>query len=75
MSISIAFGSSAWIIRPLLLFSSGCSSVLMWWLVLRGNAGRNYKKHICFAFFTSCLVYVLDLFLVSPFVGDLIKVL
>lgn len=75
MAINIAFGSSAWIVRPLLLFSSGCSSVLVLWLLLQKNIGRHLRKHICFALGISCLIYILDLLLVSPFVGDLIKVL
>lgn len=75
MAVNAVFGSSAWIVRLLLLFSSGCTSVLMWWLLLQSNTGRNVKKHIRFALVMSCLVYIFDLFLVSPFVGDLIKVL
>ena len=74
-AIHIAVGDAAWLLRPLLLFSGGCTSVLVWWLLLQGCVGSRLKKRICLAFCLSCVVYIIDLFLVSPFVGDLIKVL
>lgn len=74
-AIYIAFGSAAWLLRPMVLFSAGCTSVLMWWLLFQRNTGRRMHKHICLALCLSCLVYIVDLFLVSPLVGDLIKVL
>ena len=73
--INISFGSSAWIIRPMLLLSSGCASVLMWWLLLQNNLEKHNRKHIRLALIISCLVCILDFLFISPFVGDLIKVL
>lgn len=74
-AIFIAVGDAAWLLRPLLLFSGGCTSVLVWWLLFQSNTGRNIRKHICLAICLSCLVYITDLFLISPLISDLIKVL
>ena len=68
--IYIALGSAAWILRPLLLFSASCTSVLMWWLILKRRV-RYQELRLTGVVF--CLFYFLDLFVVSPFVGDLIK--
>ena len=74
-AIFVAVGSAAWIVRPMLLFSAGCTSVLMWWLLLKGNGRSRLKRPVCLALCLSCLVYIVDLFLISPFIGDLTKVL
>ena len=71
----MAVGSASWITRPILLFAASGTTVLMWWLLLQNNTGNRLRKRICLAICLSCLVYVIDLFFVSPFAGDLIKVL
>lgn len=73
--VNLTFGSSAWIIRPLILFSSGCTTVLVFWILFQSHTGRCIKKNICLALTLSFLVCILDLFLVSPFLGDLINIL
>ena len=74
-AVFIAVGDAAWLLRPLLLFSGGCTSVLMWWLLFQSDTGRHIRKRICLALGLCCLVYIIDLLLVSPLIGDLIKVL
>lgn len=71
--VYMAQGSAAWLLRPLLLFSASCTSVLMWWLLLQSmNKGRLYRN-IRLAGALACFIYLIDLFLVSPFVSDLVK--
>ena len=70
-----AVGTAAWLLRPLLLFTTGCTSVLMWWILLQNNTKRRLQKRIFFALCLSCFVYIIELFFVSPLVGDLAKVL
>lgn len=74
-TIYTAVGSAAWLLRPMLLFAASCTSVLMWWLLLQNNAGRHAGKKIRFAILMSCIVCIVDLFLISPLVGDFTKVL
>ena len=74
-AIYLAVGNAAWIVRPMLLFSAGGTSVLMWWLLLQRSAQYRGFKPACLALCLSCLIYILDLFLLSPFVGDLSKVI
>ena len=74
-AVFIALGDAAWLLRPLLLFSGGCTSVLVWWLLFQSDTVRHIRKRICLALGLSCLVYIIDLLLVSPLIGDLIKVL
>ena len=74
-AIYMAVGNAAWLLRPLLLFSTGCTSVLMWWLLLHADTGRRLSKRIGFSLGLSCFVYIIELFLISPLVGDLAKVL
>ena len=71
--IHVAQGSAAWLLRPLLLFSASCTSVLMWWLLLQSKNKSRLHRNIRLAGILSCLIYIVDLFLVSPFVGDLAK--
>ena len=75
MAIFMAVGSAAWIVRPMLLVSSSCAFVLMWWLLLQRDAGSRTYKPVCLALCLSCLIGILYLFFISPFIGDLTKVL
>lgn len=74
-AIYLAVGNAAWIVRPMLLFAASCTSVLMWWLLLQRSARNRVFKPACLALGLSCLIYILNLFLLSPFIGDLTKVL
>ena len=65
-------GSAAWLIRSMLLFSTGCSSVLMWWLILQSGAKRQFCKNLCLVGILICIVFVVDFFIVSPILRDLI---
>lgn len=69
----IALGDAAWLLQPLLLFSTGCSSVLMWWLISQGGAKSRIHKCIRPAVILCCVIYCIDLFVVSPLVADLSK--
>ncbi len=64
----LAFGSGGWLVRGLLLFSSGAVAVLMWWLIF-SPVGR--KSSILT---TACVLtlYIsaftlFDFFVISPF--------
>lgn len=71
--IYMAQGNAAWLLRPILLFYAGCWSVLMWWLILQDHTGRPIHKHIRLASILSCITCIVDLFVVSPLIGDLSK--
>lgn len=73
--VYMSVGSAAWLLRPMLLFSASCTSVLMWWLLLQCKDRRLKYKHIRLAFVFSCITFLIDLFLVSPLVSGLAKVL
>lgn len=68
MCTVLAFGSSGWLVRCLLLFSSGFVSALTWWLIFSCFSRRGCSlKLICsLALFVS-IVTVLDYFVISPF--------
>ena len=74
-AVYLAVGSAAWIVRPVLLFTASSTSVLMWWLVLQCKTRDRAYKSVCLALCLSCLIYIIDLFILSPFIGDLTKVL
>ena len=73
IAIYAMFGSAAWLLRPILLFSAGCSSVLMWWLFLQNETKSRLHSNIRIVGILSCLIFFIDLFIVSPFIGDLAK--
>ena len=72
-AIYIAQGNAAWLLRPLLLFSAVCSSVVMWWLIFQSNATGRFRERIRFALILCCIICCIDFFIISPFVGDLSK--
>jgi len=71
--IYIAQGSAAWLLRPLLLFSASCTSVLMWWLLLQDEPKRRLRKNVILAGVLSCVIFLIDLLVISPLVGELAK--
>jgi len=68
MCIVFAFGSSGWLVRCFLLFSSGIVSVLIWWLIF---SFESYKRRVLMLFFGAllfvCIFTLVDYFAVSPF--------
>lgn len=75
MCVYLAVGDGVWLLRPMLLFASSSVAVLVWQLIFRICAGRQLQKYICSTLLASCLIFIIDMFLISPFVGDLTKVL
>ena len=75
MGIYVSLRSAAWLLKPMLLFSASCSSVLMWWLLLQVKMRQGFCRSVCLTAALSGLVFIADFFLVSPFVGDLAKLL
>lgn len=73
MCTVLAFGSSGWLVRCLLLFSSGLVSVLMWWLIFFCMSRRSYcLKLICILVLLVSIVSFLDYFVISPVLIDVI---
>ncbi len=70
-----AFGSAAWLIRHLYLFSSICTSVLMWWLIVRHNRVdlNRFKRDGLICVLSAAVVAVADIYFVAPFLMDLSK--
>ena len=68
-------GSGAWLIRPMFLFSAGCTSVILWWLLIRNCNGRrlNFRKDIAIAIASLFVVNTIDLCFISPFLAGLSK--
>ncbi len=71
--IYIALGSAAWLLRPMLLFTSCCTSALMWWLILQNEGQNRNRKNIRTAGIVSGIVFIVDLFVVSPLVDNVSK--
>lgn len=71
--IYLAAGVASWLLQSLLLFSAGCSSVLMWWLMLHSKTADLLHKNICIAGVLACVLFLIDLFIVSPIVDELAK--
>lgn len=71
--IYFAQGSAAWLLRPMVLFSAGFTSVIMWWLILQSESKSRLHNNVRLAGVLSCFVYIIDLFVISPLVGDLLK--
>lgn len=71
--IFLSFGSAAWLIRVLLLFSGTCASVLMWWLMLRSTDSNHHriKKHIIICVLSAFFVSAVDILVISPFLCEL----
>ena len=73
--IYLAQGSSSWLLRPMILFSASCTSVLMWWLLIRNSKEKclSLGADIRLAGVLSCFIFVIDLFVISPLLTDLTK--
>lgn len=70
VSASFLFGSSSWLIRPLLMFSNNAISVFLWLFLICQSRG------LCRNDFYSSLVFILgitfaDYFIVSRFLANL----
>ncbi len=69
----LSFGSAAWLVRGLVLFSGACTSVLMWWLLLRrgGTDPRRFKKDMVICILSAILISAVDILGISPFLSEL----
>lgn len=72
--VSGSFGASGWLVRLLLLFTDGCQMPVLLWIWFRwiGNGGRKAVHQICVCAILSAVVWGIDYFVVSPFLGMLI---
>jgi len=77
MTVYYAFGTATWLCRFLFLFSGVFSSVCMWMLFLRHSRGKgaSFFSDVYFAFIAMCIVLIVDIYFVSPFLADLTKYL
>ena len=72
MGIVLAYGSGSWLIRCLLLFSSGAVSVLLWWLIL-SCVHRRCLSRLAFGYvLLSSFVSFFDYIVISPFLIGII---
>lgn len=71
---AFVFGSSAWLVRSLFLFSSCCVAVAMWWLLLRHLPGKhpNFFKDVKFVFMVICGISLIDIYVISPQLPNLL---
>lgn len=67
------FGSGAWAVRILFLFSGSCVSVLMWWIFLRHKTytRRSFVKDVWFVSLAASVISLIDIFVISPFLNSL----
>ena len=73
--VSASFGGAGWLIRLLLLFADGCIIPMLLWIWLRwfhGGSGKAIREIAICALF-ACIIWSIDYFVVSPFLGMLIK--
>lgn len=68
------FGESAWLIRMMLLFSSGLISAFIWWLIFKYQKGimSGLCRIGCLLLLAVCIITAIDCFVISPFLSDLI---
>lgn len=74
MLVFLSFGSSAWLIRGLLLFNAAVSSTFMWWLLFSSAAGKrqpNKRLILCAVLFAMATSFV-DVYIISPFLLNLL---
>ncbi len=72
--VNISFGNAGWLIRLLLLFTDGwVIPVLLWiWFRWIGAGGRQAVRQIAVCAVFCAVVWSIDYFVVSPFLGMLI---
>lgn len=72
--VSASFGDAGWLIRLLLFFTDGCEIVLLLWVWLRwiGGGAKQAVREIAVCGFLCSMVWGVDYFVVSPFLGMLI---
>lgn len=72
--ISLAFGSAAWLVRFLLLFSDGCTIPVLYWYWLQHISGvRSVSRwELCVLSGFYLLIGSIDYCLISPFLVKLI---
>lgn len=70
-AIYMAQGSAAWLLRMLILFPARFSSLLMWWFILQHRTAKDVSKCIRFVGVLICIAFVVDMFVVSPLLGDI----
>ena len=73
MLIYLVYGSGAWLLRFLLLFTSSCSELLIWWLLMKHH--KQMKQCSCqnctFVAILMCFVSAFDAFVILPFISGL----
>ena len=72
--LQLMFGSAGWLIRLLLFFTDGWAILLLLWIWLRwiGGGARQAIREITFCGILCSVVWIIDYFVVSPFLGMLI---
>ena len=77
MSICVCFGSAAWLIRALLLFSDSCAVILLLWFCCRGlTCGKVViKQDIAVCSLVTAAVCTIDYLFVSPYLAKLMHLL
>lgn len=68
-SITLAFGSSSWLVRWILMFSESCMVVILLWFWIRNisGSGRSYIGEITVFAVFSAIIFFIDFYAVSPF--------
>ena len=72
--VGVSFGSAGWLIRLLLFFTDGWEILLLLWIWLRwiGGGARQAIREITFCGILCSVIWIIDYFVVSPFLGMLI---
>jgi len=73
MLVFLVLGGGAWVVRFLILFSSACASVIMWWLIFchRYVDRQRLKRDILIGILLAVIVSVVDIILIAPFLSEL----
>ena len=74
MSLYMAMGTGAWVLRILFLFANGCISILIWWLILLSCNNRQFdlKKSAILLLIIAIIVSIVDYSIISPFMADVV---
>jgi len=74
MLLYMTIGEGAWLLRCLLMFSSNAVSVFICWLFARHceKVQLSFVRDVRLVSFLSVVVFILDIFLISPFLSHLL---
>ena len=72
-AVFLSYGSAGWLVRGLVQFSGICTSVMLWWLLLRSSDVDRccFKKDFAFCMLSAVFISAVDVLCITPFLREL----